>query len=140
MKTPEPGEWFISKTGHLCRMEGGESYTVFIPFGKCRNMWYIEGSAEYSKLRDAREEEISCGHACGTPTSDTKGNIMNNEFNVVLEEGHDTTRGLKELEAQYIEHIYAISKYNQVRAAKNLGISRGCLRMKLKEYFGGKYL
>lgn len=31
-------------------------------------------------------------------------------------------------------------RYNQVKAAKLLGISRGSLRYKLKEYFGDKYV
>ncbi len=65
---------------------------------------------------------------------------MNNEFTYTLPNGHLTTGGLTTLEAAYIEHVYKVSKYNQSRAAKNLGISRGCLRMKLKEYFGDKYL
>lgn len=65
---------------------------------------------------------------------------MNNEFNIVLENGHDTTNGLAILEAKYIEHVYKLSRYNQSRAALMLGISRGCLRMKLSEYFGDMYL
>lgn len=65
---------------------------------------------------------------------------MDTTFNITLENGHNFAKGLKTLEAAYIEHVYAASKYNQVRTAQNLGISRGCLRMKLKEYFGDKYL
>lgn len=65
---------------------------------------------------------------------------MNTKFSITLDDGHNTTKGLAELEARYIEHVYKISKYNQVRTAKNLGISRGCLRMKLKQYFGDQYL
>ncbi len=65
---------------------------------------------------------------------------MNTTFTYTLNDGHDTTKGLKQLEAAYIEHVYSTSKYNQVKTASNLGISRGCLRMKLKEYFGDKYL
>ena len=65
---------------------------------------------------------------------------MNTEFTVTLAQGHDTTTGLKIIEAQYIEHVYKTSRYNQAKAAKNLGLSRGCLRMKLKEYFGNQYV
>lgn len=53
---------------------------------------------------------------------------------------YDTTKGLKQLEAMYIEYVYEQAKYNQSRAAKMLDISRGSLRMKLKEYFGNKYI
>jgi len=62
------------------------------------------------------------------------------EFNIVIKEGHDTTNGLKLLEASYIEHVYLMCRYNQVQTAKRLGISRGCLRMKLREYWGDTYL
>jgi DNA-binding NtrC family response regulator len=65
---------------------------------------------------------------------------MNNEFNITLEEGHDTTEGLNTLEAKYIKHVYKLSRYNQVRAAKMLGISRGCLRMKLHKYYPGEFM
>ena len=81
----------------------------------------------YSSLLD---EECKCNQE----------SKMNNTFLIELENGHDTTKGLKTLEAQYIEHIYATSRYNQSRAARNLGISRGSLRMKLKEYFGNQYI
>lgn len=65
---------------------------------------------------------------------------MNNEFEAHLPQGHDTTKGLDFLEAEYIEHVLSLAKYNQSRAAKMLGISRGGLRMKMQEYFPGKYI
>jgi len=65
---------------------------------------------------------------------------MDTTFSITLDNGHNISKGLKTLEAEYIEHVYKVSKYNQVKASQNLGISRGCLRMKLKEYFGDKYL
>lgn len=66
--------------------------------------------------------------------------IMNKPFEINMMAGHDTMRGLKALEAAYIEYVYELSKYNQSKAAKMLGISRGALRYKLKEYFGEKYI
>lgn len=54
--------------------------------------------------------------------------------------GNDTTRGLEQLESQYIEYIYKQAKYNQSKAAKMLGISRGCMRQKLETYWPGKYI
>ena len=66
--------------------------------------------------------------------------IMSKEFNICLVEGHDTTKGLEKLEAAYIQHVYELAKWNQSRAAAMLDISRGCLRTKLKTYFGDKYL
>lgn len=65
---------------------------------------------------------------------------MEASFLAALEEGHDTTKGLKQLEAEYIEYVLILAKYNQSKAAKMLGLSRGCVRMKLKEYFQDKYL
>ncbi len=66
--------------------------------------------------------------------------MMNNEFEAHLPQGHDMQKGLKTLESEYIEHVFKLAKYNQSKAAKMLGLSRGCLRMKLKEYFNDKYL
>lgn len=65
---------------------------------------------------------------------------MNNAFQITFKDGHDTTQGLQAAEKLYIEHVYALSKYNQSKAARMLGLSRGCLRMKLDAYFPGKYL
>lgn len=47
---------------------------------------------------------------------------------------------MKYVEAQTIEWGIKKTRYNQYKAAKLLGISRGCMRMKLKEYFPGKYI
>ena len=63
--------------------------------------------------------------------------IINYSIDLV---GVDSDKALKHVEAEVIEHTHQLSKYNQSRTAKNLGISRGCLRMKLAEYFPGKYL
>lgn len=38
------------------------------------------------------------------------------------------------------EHVMKTTRYNQSRAAKVLGISRGTLRTKLKERFGNRYV
>lgn len=63
-----------------------------------------------------------------------------NGVTLTLENGHDTRTGLAHLEKEYIHHVFMLSKFNQSKAAESLGISRGCLRMKLKEYFGDRYL
>lgn len=47
---------------------------------------------------------------------------------------------LKELEAKHIEYTLQLMRYNKSRTAKILGISRGCLQMKLKQYFGEEYV
>jgi DNA-binding protein Fis len=52
----------------------------------------------------------------------------------------DLSTALARAEEAVIEHAYITSKYNQSRAARSLGISRGSLRTKLKTYFGDKYL
>ncbi len=65
---------------------------------------------------------------------------MNKEFTVSLGENHNTVMGLSYLEGKYIEHVYHLARHNQVKAAKMLGISRGTLRTKLKQYFGDTYI
>lgn len=42
-------------------------------------------------------------------------------------------------EEKVIEHVLKECRYNQSRTAKKLNLSRGCLRTKLKQYFGDKY-
>ena len=46
---------------------------------------------------------------------------------------------MSEIEPPLFKAVLEKSKYNQVRAAKILGISRGTLRKKLKFYFGVKH-
>lgn len=46
---------------------------------------------------------------------------------------------LEQIEPPLLEAVMKKTKYNQVRAAKMLGISRGTLRKKLKMYFDDKY-
>lgn len=47
---------------------------------------------------------------------------------------------LSEVEQPLLEAVMSQTKYNQVRAAKMLGISRGTLRKKLKQHFDDKYV
>lgn len=71
---------------------------------------------------------------------ETMMTVTNNGIVLTLDNGHDTTKGLETIEALYIEHVYGLAKYNQSKAARMLGLSRGCLRMKLEHYFPGKYI
>lgn len=64
---------------------------------------------------------------------------MNIAFQAFLTENHDTKKGLQILEAEYIEHILRVARYNQSQCARLLGLNRGTLRGKLKKYFGSKY-
>ena len=43
-------------------------------------------------------------------------------------------------EPALLKKVMECSRYNQCRAAKMLGISRGTLRCKLRQYFGDKYV
>ena len=45
-------------------------------------------------------------------------------------------RGLEKETLRYVMHAV---KYNQSKAAKQMGISRGSLRMKLAKHFGNEY-
>ena len=46
---------------------------------------------------------------------------------------------LSEIEPPLLNAVMEKNKYNQVRAAKMLGISRGTLRKKLVDHFDDKY-
>lgn len=46
---------------------------------------------------------------------------------------------LEQIEPPLFEAAIQKTKFNQVRAAKLLGVSRGTIRKKLKLYFGDKY-
>ena len=47
---------------------------------------------------------------------------------------------MEQVEPPLYQAVMESSKYNQVRAANILGISRGTLRAKLRKYFGDKYV
>lgn len=50
-------------------------------------------------------------------------------------------QGIIELiEPQMYRSALYMSKYNQVKAAKALGVSRGTLRTKLRKYFGREFV
>lgn len=127
---PEIGQYFYDGMGNLSVMLDDKYYK---PLNYRQPLIYMEESKPFSCSRLATIGDL-------TKIKPIRSKQMNTEFNVTLEQGHDTTTGLKKIEAQYIEHVYKLSKYNQSKAAKNLGLSRGCLRMKLKEYFGDQYL
>jgi len=47
---------------------------------------------------------------------------------------------LKVVEALVFEHAIEAARFNQSKAARLLGVSRGTLRAKLKEHFPGKFI
>lgn len=53
--------------------------------------------------------------------------------------GTSYTQAKQELEKSWLEQTIKDCKYNQSKTAKVLGMSRGTLRTRLKEYFGNKY-
>jgi len=133
MKNPEVGEYFVSQTDTVCEMIDDANYVDY-SYPNRLMLLYVRGSV-FSKKRGATNQERH-----DKVITKTKGKEMNTEFYIELPDKHTTEQGLKQLEAAYIEHVYKLSKYNQSKAAMMLAISRGCLRMKLKEYFGDTYL
>lgn len=47
---------------------------------------------------------------------------------------------LEEVEAPLFRTVMELSRYNQSRAARVLGVSRGTLRTKLKHYFDDEFI
>lgn len=67
-------------------------------------------------------------------TGDTN---MTNIIEIDLDDGYQNN--LATFEKAVLENVMAQVKYNQSKAAKKLGLSRGTLRVKLKEHFGNLY-
>ena len=134
MTIPSFGDWFIDGSESVCQMGAHGIYERWLSPHHAVKVFYIETSESFRIKRNATASEITSLTVKGEQT------MQDLYFSVILEDDHDTTQGLKTLESQYIEHVYKLAKYNQSRAAKMLGISRGCMRMKLAEYFPGQYL
>lgn len=47
---------------------------------------------------------------------------------------------LEEVEAPLFRSVMELTRYNQSKAARVLGLSRGTLRTKLKHYFGDEFI
>lgn len=125
---PDPGTLFIDGEDRLSQMITPRQYQVV---GTRNVLCYIPESVEFSIKRMATEEDIKSNQQ-------EKENM--NDFYVQLPVGHDTTIGLTLLEKMYIEYVHKLSRFNQSKTAKALGISRGSLRMKLEQYFPGQYI
>ncbi len=67
--------------------------------------------------------------------------VKNLYLNIDLGENRMSTYAYakQEFEKSWIERTMQECKYNQSKAAKRLGISRGGLRIKLEKHFGNKY-
>ena len=61
---------------------------------------------------------------------ETKGQDVTDLYELLLEQ----------VEPALLSVIIEETKYNQVKAAKILGVSRGTLRTKLKKYFDDKFI
>lgn len=72
--------------------------------------------------------------------SNYEQDIMLSELTKGSEAGSIYKTALQRMEAPLLAQAIETCRYNQVKAAKLLGISRGSLRYKLKEYFGDKYV
>lgn len=68
-------------------------------------------------------------------------NILAPMIQNAFERGALTGRAVLELaEKEIILIAMKTNKYNQSKAATNLGVSRGTLRTKLKQYFGEEFV
>ncbi len=47
---------------------------------------------------------------------------------------------IEEVEAPLFRSVMELTRYNQSKAARVLGVSRGTLRTKLKHYFGDEFI
>lgn len=67
--------------------------------------------------------------------------VVNDYINTVGEENihHLHELVLEQIEPPLLEMVIKKVNYNQSKAAKLLGLSRGTLRKKLMHYFGNKY-
>ena len=52
----------------------------------------------------------------------------------------DTTVVMRVIEKEVLQAVMKSAKYNQSKAAKLFGVSRGTMRTKLKEHFGDEYV
>lgn len=127
---PIPGDLFFDQEDRLSQMITPHQYHVV---GTRLVLSYIPGSDQFSFKRYATSEDVEVFHK-------PKEKEEMNDFFVQLPVGHDTTVGLTILEKTYIEYVHKLSRFNQSRTAKALGISRGSLRMKLDQYFPGQYI
>lgn len=70
----------------------------------------------------------------------SKINLKLNRYHVIQLAPNDNLHELLEkVEANVLKLAMERCKRNQSLCANELGISRGCLRTKLKEYFGNEY-
>lgn len=58
----------------------------------------------------------------------------------VTDTSFDGKQLLKDSESNIYRRAITVARYNQSTAAKLLGVSRGTLRTKLKEYFPGEFI
>ncbi len=141
---PAVGQYFISQYNTVCLRTAVGEYQDLNLKGKAP-LAYVPGSSEFSAKRVATNREmierryIPLDVQTAVKTREHK-ETEDNSFVVHMSADHDTSRGLAYLEKEYIQHVFKLAKYNQSKATRMLGISRGTLRSKLKQYFGDKYL
>ena len=68
-------------------------------------------------------------HQINQYLADMKGQNITDMYDMVIEQ----------IEPALFQTVIEHCKYNQLRAARVMGLSRGTLRTKLKKYFGDKY-
>ena len=141
---PPIGEYFISRYNTFCLRTGKDEYQDLNLQGKTP-MAYVPGNERFCAKRPATNREMVARKYIPLEVQNTKvprvhSAVVDNALCIKMAPDHDTTQGLKYLEKTYLEHIFIKNKYNQSATASALGISRGTLRTKLKQYFGDKYV
>jgi len=102
-------------TGNINKARTTQEKAMRSVYNENSNELYAEG---IGLAQAARNEKHLCVHVTGT----------------------DYASALSDMEAVIYEAAYAAARYNQSKAARSLGVSRGTFRTKLREHFGSKYI
>ncbi|MCL5041759.1 MAG: DNA-binding transcriptional regulator Fis [Gammaproteobacteria bacterium] len=103
------------------------------------NTFQINGTLPVSDTTEPSPESLNAQHSTASPNATLRDSVeqaLHNYFNHL--DGQDVTdvynMVLSEVEAPLLESVMDYVKGNQTRASEVLGLNRGTLRKKLKQY------